>query len=354
MKFFSVVSARPELIQAMPVSQALRMRHEEVLVLMGPASDDDLVNNFFTELTPPLPQHTVVIRAVSAAQELAQILTQVEPLLLVEKPDVVIVHGASNTALGTALIASKLQIPLVHIEAGEDTEDMPQASASNRLQIDAISQCHFCSTQKATAQLAREGKANTAYWVGDMLLDALRQVLPMVATRMTRLAQFHVAADAYALVMLQHPINLDNPLRLRQLVQTLNRVQEPILFPMSPRTHQAIAALDLPLAAHIQSIAPLSYLDLILLTANARLVATDSSTLQREAFALLTPCLTLHDVTVWTETVDSGWNYVVGMDPAQILARWQHFPLPPVPDELFGDGTAAQRVVAILETLFGR
>ena len=353
MKFLSVVGARPELIQAMPVSQALRARHEEVLVHIGQPSDYRMAQIFFDELALPTPRYTVALEAGTQAQQLIQLLTQLEPLLLAEKPDVVIVRGDSNSTLGVALLASKLQIPLAHIEAGERSSQHITPAASNRVMIDTLADYHFCSTQKAADQLAHAGKANRTYWIGDVMLDALRQVLPRASTRVPLLANLGVTAGAYGLVTLHHPVNVDNPQRLRQILQTLNRLQEPIIFPIHPRTRRAIATLGLPLAAHIQHIEPLGYLDMLMLAANARIIATDSSGLQREAFYLLTPCLTLRDATEWTETVETGWNYIVDADPQQIIERWHNFPLPAMPPDLFGDGTAAQRIVAILEEMLG-
>ncbi len=353
MKFLSIVGARSELIQAMPVSLALRTRHEEVLVHSVPRDDDCMSQHFFDQLAIPTPQYRLAINAGSHAQQIGQLLTQFEPILLAEKPDVVLVRGDSNAALSAALVASKLQIPLVHLAAGEQGVPRATPAASNGVLIDALAACHFCSTQKAADRLAHAGKATTTYWVGDLLLDALRQVLPVASTRATILDTVGVTTEAYGLVTLDHPVNIDNPQRLRQILQALNRVQEPIIFPIHPRTRQAIAALGLSLSEHIQRIEPIGYLDMIMLAANARIIATDSSALQRTAFYLLTPCLTLLDETDWTEIVETGWNSIVSADTQQISDRWHNFPFPPVPPELFGDGTAAQRMVTILEKKFG-
>lgn len=353
MKFLSVVGARPEFIQAMPVSQALRTRHEEVLVHTGQHYDYQMSQIFFDELAIPVPHYNLAISPGTHAQQTAEILLRLEPIIQVEKPDAVIVRGDTNSTLGAALVASKLQTRLIHIEAGERSYNRAMPEEINRLVVDAIADYHFCVSQKAVAQLAREGKSQRVHWAGDVMLDALRQILPIVATRADQLLQFGVKSEQYGLVTIHRAANVDHAPRLQQILQTFNQLEEPILFPVHPRTRQAIAQLDLALADHIQLIEPVGYLDMILLAANARIIATDSGGLQREAFYLLTPCLTLRDETEWTETVATGWNYLVGADPQQILERWCDFPLPPAPPPLLGDGTAAQRIVTILEETFG-
>lgn len=352
MKILSVVGARPEFIQAMPVSQALRAQHEEVLVHTGQHYDHAMSQIFFEELAIPTPHYNLAIRSGSHAQQTAEILTHLEPIIRAEQPAAVLVRGDTTSTLGAALVASQLQTPLIHLEAGERSYNRTMPEERNRLVVDALADYHFCVSQKAVAQLAREGRGATAYWVGDVMLDALRQVLPLVAARTASLARFGVERGQYALVTLHRPGNVDNAQRLRQILQALNGLHEPILFPVHPRTRQAIANLGMPLADHLHLLEPVGYLDMILLTANARLVATDSGGLQREAFYLLTPCLTLREETEWCETVETGWNYLVGADAEQIRERWRHFPLPEPPPPLLGDGSAAQRIVTILEEIF--
>jgi len=352
MKVLSIVGARPEFIQAMPVSQALQTCHDEVLVHTGQHYDHRMSQIFFDELPIPVPHYNLAIGSGSHAQQTAEILMRLEPILLAEKPDVVIVRGDTNSTLGAALVASKLQIRLVHIEAGERSHNRAMPEEINRLLVDAIADCHFCVSQKAVDQLAAEGKTQTMHWVGDPMLDALRQILPLATLRSDVLARLQVTANRYGLVTLHRPANVDHPQRLRQILQALNQVEEPIIFPIHPRTRQAMNDLGFRLADHIHLVEPLGYLDILMLAANARIIATDSGGLQREAFYLLTPCLTLREETEWSETVTTGWNYLVGADTGQIVERWRTFPAAPTPPPLLGDGTAAQRIVAILEEIF--
>lgn len=353
MKFLSIVGARPEFIQAMPVSQLLRSRHEEVLVHTGQHYDYQMSQRFFEELPIPTPTYNLAVGSGSHAQQTAEILTRLEPVLLAEKPDAVIVRGDTNSTLGAALAASKLQLPLIHIEAGERSFSKAMPEEINRLLVDAIADLHFCVSQKAVQQLALEGKVSSVHWVGDVMLDALRQMLPTVTTRVALLERLEVQSGRYGLLTVHRAANVDDPERLRQIVATFNQIDEPIIFPVHPRTRQAIAALKLPVADHLRLIEPVGYLDMIMLTSNARIIATDSGGLQREAFYLLTPCLTLRDETEWTETVNTGWNRLVGADPAAIREAWQHFATPSAPPPLLGDGTAAWRIVEIIEETLG-
>lgn len=353
MKFLSVVGARPEFIQAMPVSQRLRSRHEEVLVHTGQHYDYQMSQRFFDELPIPTPTYNLAVGSGSHAQQTAEILTRLEPVLRAEKPDAVIVRGDTNSTLAAALTASKLHLPLIHIEAGERSFNKAMPEEINRLLVDAIADLHFCVSQKAVQQLAREGKVSGVHWVGDVMLDALRQVLPAVSTHVALLDRLAVHPGRYGLLTIHRATNVEDAERLRQIVSVFNQIDEPMIFPVHPRTRQAINELGLVVANHIRLIEPVGYLDMLMLAANARMIATDSGGLQREAFCLLTPCLTLRDETEWTETVSTGWNRLVGADPAAIQEAWHHFAIPPAPPPLLGDGTAAYRIVEIIEETLG-
>lgn len=353
MKLLSVVGARPEFIQAMPVSQLLRARHAEVLVHTGQHYDYRMSQLFFDELPIPTPHYNLAIGSGSHAQQTAEILTRLEPILRVEQPDAVIVRGDTNSTLGAALTASKLHLPLIHIEAGERSFNKAMPEEINRLMVDAIADCHCCVSQKAVQQLAKEGKVASVHWVGDVMLDTLRQMLPMTTARVALLDQLAVNRGEYGLLTIHRATNVENPERLRQILEAFNQLDEPIVFPVHPRTRQAITALAMKLGDHIRLIEPVGYIDMLMLAANARIIATDSGGLQREAFYLLTPCLTLRDETEWTETVSTGWNRLVGADKSAILTAWRNFATPPAPPPLLGDGTAAQRIVEILEETFG-
>lgn len=352
-KVLSIVGARPEFVQAMPVSQALAARHEEILVHTGQHYDYRMSQIFFDELPIPTPHYNLEIGSGSHGQQTAQLLTRLEEVMRTVRPDVVIVRGDTNSTLGGALAASKLQIPLVHIEAGERSFNRRMPEEINRLAVDAVADLHLCVSRKAVRQLGEEGRGGSAHWVGDVMLDALLQSLPLARKRSQILARLGLQAGAYGLVTVHRAANVDDPARLAAIIEALNALTLPIVFPVHPRTYQAIARLAVKPGRHIQLIEPVGYLDMMMLAANAWRIATDSGGLQREAYYLRVPCLTLRDETEWGETVQTGWNRLVGAQPGEIVEGWHHFVTPTHHPAVLGDGHAAERIVANLEIFMG-
>ncbi len=355
MKILSIVGARPEFVQAMPVSQQLAARHSEVLVHTGQHYDYQMSQRFFEELPIPTPDHNLAIGSGSHAQQTAELLTRLESVITAEKPDVVLVRGDTNSTLGGALVASKLQIPLVHIEAGERSHNRAMPEEINRLMVDAVADLHLCVSPKAVQQLHKEGKSDSVHWTGDVMLDALQQVLPQAA-RSTILEELGVAAEGYGLVTVHRAGNVDDAVRLRQILVALNQLTMPVIFPVHPRTRKAIDRLvaheNFLLAEHITLLEPVGYLDMVWLEANAYCIATDSGGVQREAYYLQKPCLTLRDETEWTDIVETGWNQLVGAESAMIVNGWQQFTVPAAHPPILGDGHAAERIVAAIEARF--
>jgi UDP-N-acetylglucosamine 2-epimerase len=273
-----------------------------------------------------------------------------------ERPDLLLVRGDTNSTLGGALVAAKRQIPLVHVEAGERSHNRAMPEEVNRLMVDAVADLHCCVSPKAVRQLQAEGKYDSVVWTGDVMLDALLQILPQAQAHSTVLTQLGVTAGAYGLVTVHRAGNVDDPQRLYQILSALNRLPQPIVFPVHPRTRQAIdrvlADYAFTLAAHVRCIEPVGYFDMLTLEANAACIATDSGGVQREAYYLQKPCLTLRDETEWTDIVETGWNQLVGADADAIEQAWRDFPLPATHPPVLGDGQAAARIVAAIEARF--
>ena len=350
MKIVSVVGARPEFIQATPVSRALRERHREVLVHTGQHYDYQMSQTFFDELGIPTPDFNLEVGSGPHGWQTGEMLARLEQVLLETRPDLVIVRGDTNSTVAGALAASKLRIPMAHIEAGERSFDRRMPEEINRLVADCLADLHFCASHAAVQNLAAEGITASVHWVGDVMLDALLQNRPLARHKSDVLARLGLRRGAYALVTVHRAANTDDAVRLRQIVQALNSVPEPIIFPAHPRTRKALAGLDLELAPHIRLIEPVGYYDMMMLEENARLIATDSGGVQREAYFLGVPCLTLREETEWVGTVETGWNRLVGTEPAWIREAWFTFSPPVERPAIFGDGEAAQRIVQILES----
>jgi UDP-GlcNAc3NAcA epimerase len=348
-KILSVVGARPEFIQAAPVSRALRKNHREMLLHTGQHYDYLMSQTFFDELDIPAPAYNLGVGSGSHARQTAEILVRMEGVLLEEQPDLVIVRGDTNSSLASSLAASKLHIPTAHIEAGERSFNRCMPEEINRLVSDRLADLHFCVSQTAVDRLATEGITAAVHWVGDVMLDALLHNLPLARHKSQVLDRLGLKRGRYALVTIHRPGNTDNPGRLRHIVQALNGVQETIVFPVHPRTRKALSQLGVPFSGHVRLIEPVSYYDMLMLEENARLIATDSGGVQREAYYLKVPCLTLRDETEWAETIEVGWNMLVGADPAHIVDAWLGFSAPGEHPPIFGDGTAGRRIAQILD-----
>lgn len=344
MKIVSVVGARPEFIQSAPVSRALRAAHREVLVHTGQHYDYLMSQTFFDELSIAAPDYNLEVGSGGQAGQTAEIMVRLEKVLLAECPDLVIVRGDTNSTLGGALAASKLQIPTAHIEAGERSFDRRMPEEINRLVADRLADRHLCVSRTAVQNLAAEGVTASACWVGDVMLDALLANRPLARSRSDVLSRLGLRPKAYALVTVHRAANTDDPARLGRILVALNRAPEPVIFPAHPRTRKAIELLGFVPAGHVHLIEPVGYFDMMVLEENARLIATDSGGVQREAYFLSVPCLTLRDETEWQETVAAGWNRLVGVEPERVLAEWATFRPPAEQPPIFGDGTAGERV----------
>ena len=348
MKIVSVVGARPEFIQAAPVSRALRPAHQELLLHTGQHYDYLMSQTFFDELGIPAPDYNLEVGSGSHGQQTAEILSRMDEVLLKESPDLVIVRGDTNSTLAGALAASKLRIPVAHIEAGERSFDRRMPEEINRLVSDCLAGLHFCASQAAVERLAAEGFRDSVHWVGDVMLDAMLQNQPLARRKSDALQRFGLKQGAYALMTIHRAANTDEPARLRQIVDALNRVEETVVFPAHPRTRKALDQIQARFEPHVKLIEPVGYFDILILEENARLIATDSGGVQREAYFLGIPCLTLREETEWVETVQAGWNRLVGVEPERVLEAWFHFAPPAERPPIFGNGTAAQRIADIL------
>ncbi len=351
MKFISVVGARPEFIQATPVSRALRKKHSEILVHTGQHYDYLMSQTFFDELGIPAPDYNLEVGSGSHACQTAEILVRFEEVLLKEEPDLVIVRGDTNSTLAGALVASKLHIPAVHIEAGERSFDRRMPEEINRLVADQLSSAFFCVSQTAVNQLAAEGITNNVFWVGDVMLDANICNRPLARQKSAILSKLGLEPGTYGLVTVHRAANTDDPARLSSIANALSRVGETVVFPVHPRTRGALQKADIQFAENVRVIEPVGYFDMMVLEENARIIATDSGGVQREAYFLGKPCLTLRDETEWTETVHVGWNKLVGVQMESILDAWMNFVPPAEQPPIFGDGAAGEKISSILDQI---
>jgi UDP-N-acetylglucosamine 2-epimerase len=355
MKVATIVGARPQFIKAAPVSRALHQAgHRELLIHTGQHYDYKMSKIFFEELGIPEPDINLEVGSGPHGWQTGQILMRLEATLVTEMPDWVLVYGDTNSTLAGALAACKLHLLIAHVEAGlrSFNRDMPEEH--NRVLTDHCADLLFCPTQTAINNLIKEGLTKGVHWVGDTMYDAVLQFVRIAHQRSTILGELKLEPKSYLLATLHRPYNTDIPENLINILTAFQAIDEPIIFPLHPRTRKKIAELDQEfdieqVMRKVQVIEPVGYLDMLLLEQNARLILTDSGGIQKEAYFFGVPCLTLRPETEWVETVETGWNMVAGAEVERIVAAKQELRPNGSPPPIFGDGRASERVVSIME-----
>lgn len=348
MKVVSIVGARPQFIKAAPVSRALRQVARKVLIHTGQHYDREMSAVFFDELHIPEPDYNLEVGSGSHGWQTGHMLIQIEDVLLKEKPDWVLVYGDTNSTLAGALAAIKLHIPVAHVEAGLRSFNRAMPEEHNRVLTDHAADLLFCPTQAAVDNLAREGITEGMHLVGDVMYDAILYNTALANQRSDALTRLGLSSGGYVLATVHRPRNTDDPARLRAILASFGEIEGPVIFPVHPRTRQAVAKLGDSQFPNPQFIEPVGYLDMLMLEQHARLILTDSGGVQKEAYLFHVPCLTLREETEWVETVEAGWNLLVGADRVAIVRAAREFrPVGP-PPLLFGDGHASERIAALL------
>jgi UDP-GlcNAc3NAcA epimerase len=343
-RIVTIVGNRPQFVKAAAVSRLLREEHEELLVHTGQHYDDELSRVFFDELGIPAPDRELGAGSGTNTEQTARILGALEPVLAELRPGLVLVYGDTNSTLAGAVAAAQADVPVGHVEAGMRSFDRSMPEELNRVLTDHASQLLLCSTQTAMDNLAREGVAGEAHLVGDVMADVSLAFREIAATRSTVLADLGLEPGGYLAVTAHRAGNVDDPARLERLVELLAALPRPVAFPVHPRTRARLEAAGLlDRLSGLTLAPPLGYLDFLELARNARAVLTDSGGVQKEAYLLGVPCVTLRDTTEWVETVDAGWNVLVDLDRDAALAALERQP-PAERPELYGGGHAAERV----------
>jgi UDP-N-acetylglucosamine 2-epimerase len=347
----TVIGNRPQFVKAAAVSRPLRAAHDELLVHTGQHYDDELSTVFVQELGIPRPERELGLGTGTNTEQTARMLAALGPLLADARPDVVLVYGDTNSTLAGALAAAQARIPVAHVEAGMRSFDRAMPEELNRVLTDHAADLLLCPSPTAVENLAREHVAGRVELVGDVMVDVAMLVQPRARADEGTLTRAGVRAGAYVLATAHRAGNVDDPGRLRRLVDLLLAVPDDVVLPLHPRTLARLRSaglLDtLAGAAHINLRPPLGYLEFTALLCRARAVLTDSGGVQKEAYLAGVPCVTLRDSTEWVETVQAGWNVLVDLDAGAALAALARTP-PAARPELYGDGRAAERVVAAL------
>ena len=360
MRILAVCGARPNFVKMAAIIDAIRARCElePLLVHTGQHYDDRLSRAMFEDLGLPRPDVHLEVGSGSHAVQTAEVMRRFEPVVLAERPDLVIVVGDVNSTVACSLVAVKLGVAVAHVEAGLRSFDRSMPEEVNRVVTDAVSDLLFVSEPSGLTNLQREGvPEERIYFVGNVMIDTLLRHVER-AQSSSVLDRIGVGRGEYAVVTLHRPANVDDPVQLGGFVRALESLGErlPVVFPVHPRTRDRLAELGLlqRLQRQVRLLEPQGYLDFLRLTSSARLVLTDSGGLQEEATVLRVPCLTLRNNTERPATVEAGWNRVVGTEPDRILAEVDavlsgSFVGGPAPVKW--DGKAGERIATILHEL---
>jgi UDP-N-acetylglucosamine 2-epimerase len=346
----SVVGNRPQFIKAAPLAHALDPVVRHVLVHTGQHYDRELSEVFFQELDLRPPDHRIDSGSGSHAGQVAAMMAGLDPVLETEAPDLVLVYGDTNSTLAGALVAAKRGQPLGHVESGLRSFDRAMPEEVNRVVADVVSDLRFCPSQTAVDNLAAEGMTQGVHLVGDVMVDAAFEFGPRARERSGILTRLGLEPGGFALVTVHRQSNT-GPDAMPGLVDVLEAVRMPVVFPLHPRTRAALAAAGLTAraeaAAHIEP--PLGYLDFTALLSSAATVLTDSGGVQKEAYLHSVPCLTLRDSSEWVETLELGWNQLIGgLDAGRVAAAMASLERPQAHPPLYGDGHAAERIAAVI------
>lgn len=353
MKIVSIVGARPQFIKAVLVSRELRKKnHQEFLAHTGQHYDMALSKVFFDELDIPKPDYNLEVGSDTHARQTGKMMIAIEGVLVAEKPDLVLVYGDTNSTLAGALAAVKLHIPVAHVEAGPRMFDKSVPEEINRILTDHVSSLLFAPTQTAVDNLRGEGVQKGVYLTGDVMLDSFLHFSRIAEETSQILDRLDLNRGSYLLATVHRARNTEIERNLRAIVGAFLSIDKRIVFPVHPRTEKYLKQYGLyeKLKAdqNIVLLDPVGYLDCIILTKNAKKVLTDSGGLQKEAYFARVPCITLDEATGSPETVEDGWNVLVGSDRDKIIEAIEHFEPEGKQRDVFGDGKTAERIVEIL------
>ena len=351
-KVINIVGARPQFIKLAPLSKVLReIKFKEIIIHTGQHYDENMNDLFFEELEIPKPDYNLKVGSGNHGQQTGKMLIGIEKILIKEKPDLVIVYGDTNSTLAGALATSKLHIPLAHVEAGLRSFNKKMAEEINRIVVDHLSDLLFCPTETAVENLKKEGITKGVYLVGDIMFDALMYFSRISEKKSKILEKLNLNPKSYYLATVHRAENTDNYERLKNILTAFSKLEEPLVFPIHPRTKKMIKYFGLNnLLDGILVIEPVGYLDMIKLEKNAKAILTDSGGVQKEAFWLKVPCITLRDETEWIETVKYGWNRIVGTDFNKILHSLNSFKKGL--DLNFNDEYSAPKIFEIIQKKF--
>ncbi len=351
----SIVGARPQFVKLQPFSKQLRKYYHEIIIHTGQHYDKNMSETFFQELAIPEPDYNLNIGSTMHGQQTGNMLAKIEQLLIKINPDAVVVFGDTNSTIAGALAAVKLHIPTIHVEAGLRSFNRSMPEEINRVATDHISDFLFAPTEEAMANLKQEGLEKISLLSGDIMVNSLSNAVERSSVKKGLLKSIGLASGKYYLLTLHRPQNVDNQDNLVLILSQLNKLDFPVIFPIHPRTnnilkndHTARKSFD-----NIIFIEPQSYLSFIYLQLHSYKILTDSGGIQKEAYILRKPCLTIRSETEWVETVKTGWNRLCTPSDPQLVNIIKDFSPPTEHPEIFGSQVAEKIVNKIKSMING-
>ncbi len=362
LKLVTILGARPQFVKAAVVCKAIANHNQrggshstricETILHTGQHYDRNMSDIFFEDMDIPGAHCHLCVRESSHGAMTGRMLEKIEKILVDERPDAVLIYGDTNSTLAGALAAAKLHIPIAHVEAGLRAYNRKMPEEINRVIVDHVADLLFCPTETAERNLKKEGIVNGVHLVGDVMYDAALMFGKKARETSSILRKLNIAPKSYTLATIHRAENTDVPENLLNILKALEKVPFPVIFPVHPRTRKLMDRLD---KGHSTThgrnpifIDPVGFVDMVRLEQEARLIFTDSGGVQKEAYFHRVPCITLREETEWVETVNSGWNRLAGADTQRILEAF-HKPFDGQPNEAYGDGSAAEKIVEILD-----
>lgn len=350
MKITSIVGARPQFIKCAPLSRELRKEHKEILVHTGQHYDPEMSDIFFEELEIPKPDYNLGIGSGNHGEQTGKMLVEIENVLLKEKPDLMLVYGDTNSTLAGALAASKLHIKVAHVEAGLRSFDRKMPEEINRVLTDHVSNLLLCPTRTAIDNLAKEGIVEGVHLVGDVMVDALEYNWKVAEEKSRIIEKLGLKRGKYVVITLHRPSNTDSKENMCNIIEALVQSGKIAVFPVHPRTEKFMRDYGMwdNKPGNLKLIQPVGYLDMLRLIGNAEKILTDSGGIQKEAYILEVPCITLRENTEWVETLEDGWNVLVGADRKKIIKALNEFKHHERKKDIFGNGFACIKIREII------
>ncbi|MHC1626914.1 MAG: non-hydrolyzing UDP-N-acetylglucosamine 2-epimerase [Methanoculleaceae archaeon] len=353
MKIAVAAGTRPEFIQVEPIIRELERRNiDYIFIHSGQHYDYEMDKIFFDEMRLPEPTHYLGVGSMTPGHQIGEILQRSESIFRNEIPDILLVTGDTNTALAVSLAANKSKTRIGHFEAGMRSFDKTMPEEINRIVIDNISDYHFSPTERGIKNLLESSINNNIYLVGDVMLDSIVHYRELILQPSRIIESLSSDSTSYYLLTLHREANTDNKIRLKNILSGVSSISHPVIFPIHPRTKMRIKEFGLKIPDNIHAIPPLGYFEFLRIISNSVKVLTDSGGVQKQAFFLSKPCITLRPNTEWMETVEQGWNILVDDSPEKIKIAIEEFHPSAKPDvSVFGNGDAARKIVDVVEQI---